>query len=184
MKYLFTIAVVFLSSLNGFSQNVKKEVPASETKMDQFSSKTGVITKFIDTKLPNLKMKYGGSVETRVRKLISGNQALFFYQIEYSSEYTSTTASVEYSDLLEVIKALGSLKADLEKDVASNPDYLENKFTTNDGFQVGYFVDKNKPTWYLKLDKYGSKNTIFISDGLTLETALNDAKVKIEELKK
>ena len=61
-----------------------------------------------------------------------------------SGQYSTNTASIEYSDLLEVIKALKTLQSEEPKDVASNPDYLENKFITVDGFQVGYFVDKVK----------------------------------------
>ena len=79
-----------------------------------------------------------------------------------------------------------TLQSEEPKDVASNPDYLENKFITVDGFEVGYFVDKGKSTWYLKLEKYGNdNNTLFIKDGSSnIETAFNDAKTKIEELKK
>ena len=36
--------------------------------MDAFASKTGIITKFTDTKLPNLKTSFG-SAETRIRKV-------------------------------------------------------------------------------------------------------------------
>ncbi|MCZ2223351.1 MAG: hypothetical protein LC122_06945 [Chitinophagales bacterium] len=75
------------------------------------------------------------------------------------------------------------MKSDLSNDVALKPDYLENKFTTSDGFQVGYFIKSGKPTWYLKLEKYGSNNTIFIKDGDTIEAAFSNAKNKIDELK-
>jgi len=103
-----------------------------------------------------------------------------------SGQYSTNTASIEYSDLLEVIKALKTLQFEEPKDIASNPDYLENKFITVDGFEIGYFVDKGKSTWYLKLKKYGNdNNTLFIKDGSSnIETAFNDAKTKIEELKK
>jgi hypothetical protein len=178
LSVLLAIIVVYC-----FGQDVKKTVPAIETKMDRFTSKTGTFSKFIDSKLPVLKISYG-SAETRIRKLISGTEAIYFYQIEKSGQYNSTTASIEYTDLLEVIKALNALKTEADKDIALNPDYLENKFITVDGFQVGYFIDKGKSTWYVKLEKYGSENTLFIKDEMTLEAAFNDAKAKIEELKK
>lgn len=166
-----------------YAQDVKKEAENVKTKMDVFSSKTGAITKFIDTKLPNLKASYENG-ETRIRKIISGNTVGYFYQIVKSGKYGNTTASIEYSDLLEVIKAIKSLKADVDKDIAANPDYLENKFITVDGFQVGYYVSKGKASWYLKLEKYGSDNTLFIDNGDTIDTAFNEAKNKIDELKK
>lgn len=69
-------------------------------------------------------------------------------------------------------------------DISANPDYMENKFVTVDGFQIGYYVTSGKANWYLKLEKYGSDNTLFVDGGENIETALTDAKNKIDELKK
>ena len=165
-----------------FSQDIKKENEQAKTKMESFASKTGVITKFIDTNLSNLKSSYTVS-ETRIRKVKSGNTEKFFYQIEKSGKYSNSTASIEYSDLLEVIKALNSLKQEVDTDLASNPDYLENKFITEDGFQLGYYISKDKVTWYIRLEKYGSDNTLFIKDSSDIESNLLEAKNKIEDLK-
>lgn len=167
-----------------YGQDIKKEAKTIETKMDAFASKTGIITKFTDTKLGGLKLSYGGVAETRIRKINSGTASSYFYQIEKEGKYSSSTASIEYTDLLEVIKALKTLKAEVDRDIAVNPDYLENKFVTVDGFQVGYYVSKGKSSWYLKLEKYGSDNTIFIDNGDTIDNAFNEAKSKIEEIKK
>jgi hypothetical protein len=175
--------LLILSSAIACAQAVKKEVQTPETKMDGFSSKTGTFSRFIDARLPPLKSSYS-SAETRIRKLMSGTESLYFYQIEKTGQYANSTASIEYTDLLEVIKALRSLKADMEKDMTGSADYLENKFVTVDGFQVGYYVEKGKGTWYLKLEKYGSDNTLFIKDQKSIEGAFNEAKAKIEELKK
>ena len=148
-----------------------------------FSSKTGTITKFVDTNLPNLKTSYGG-VETKIRKILNGVNSAYFFQISKEGKYSTSTASIEYNDLIEVLKALKALQPEVEKDVALNPNYLENKFVTVDGFQVGYYVSNGKATWYVKLEKYGSENTLFIENGVTIETAFTDAKNKIDELKK
>lgn len=61
---------------------------------------------------------------------------------------------------------------------------MENKFITEDGFQVGYYVSKGKAYSYIKLERYGSDATLFIDDGDVIETAFTDAKNKIEELMK
>lgn len=174
------ILLTMCSQLN--AQDVKKEAENVKTKMEVFSSKTGVITKFIDTKLPNLSTTYT-SAETRIRKVKSGNTETYFYQIEKEGKYDSSTASIEYSDLLEVIKAVKTLKTDVDSDIAGNPDYMENKFTTEDGFQVGYFVSKGKATWYISLEKYGSDKTLFVTDGEIIDNAFTNAKNKIDELK-
>ncbi len=182
-KIILISSVCFLSICFQLSaQDTKMEAENVKTKMEVFSSKTGVITKFIDTKLPNLSTTYS-SAETRIRKVRSGNSETYFYQIEKEGKYGSSTASIEYSDLLEVIKAVKTLKTDVDADIASNPDYMENKFTTVDGFQVGYFISKGKATWYISLEKYGSDKTLFVSDGEVVDTAFTNAKNKIDELK-
>lgn len=180
-------STIFVALLLGFTtlfaQEVKKEAETAKTKMDMFSSKTGTITKFTDFQLPNLKTSFVGA-ETRIRKISNGLTNTYFYQIEKVGKYSSSIASIEYSDLLEVLKAIKTLKLEVDKDVASNPDYLENKFITVDGFQIGYYVSEGKVSWYIKLEKYGSDNTLFIDNGDTVESAFTDAKNKIDELKK
>lgn len=183
-KFKITILTFFLVLIysNLFAQE-KKELDNVKTKMELFSSKTGTITKFADTKLPNLKTAYG-IAETKIRKISSGAISAYFYQITKEGKYGSTTASIEYNDLIELIKALKALQPETDKDIALNPDYLENKFVTVDGFQIGYYVSSGKANWYVKLEEGGSDNTLFLNNGNLIETAFNEAKSKIEELKK
>lgn len=181
MKKTLTI-LTLLITIYSFSQDIKKESEKVKTKMEQFASKSGVITKFTDTNLSDLKSGYTVA-ETRIRKLNSAGIVKYFYQIEKPGKYGSSTASIEYSDLLEVIKAFNSLKLEVNIDVTKNPDYLENKFITEDGFQLGYYVSKGKATWYIKLEKYGSDKTLFIKDLEKIESNFVEAKNKIEELK-
>ena len=183
VRKFFLISTLTIMSVATYGQDVKKEAENVKTKMDVFASKTGSITKFVDTKLPNLKATYG-SAQTRIRKITNGTTSAFFYQIEKEGKYSSNTASIEYSDLTEILKALKVLKTDVANDVSANPDYMENKFVTVDGFQVGYFISGGKASWYIKLEKYGSDNTLFIDNGDTIETAFTEAKNKIDELKK
>ena len=53
-----------------------------------------------------------------------------------------------------------------------------------DGFKIGYMINKGKTTWFLQLEKYGSDNTIFIENLEMVEKAFEEAKNKIDELKK
>lgn len=178
------IILLLIATTVTFSQETKKELEKEKTKIDAFASKTGSIIKLTDYKLTSIKTLYGGLSETRIRKINSGALVSYFFQIEKQGKYSTSTASIEYSDLLEVIKAINSLKSEVEKDMLSNPDYLENKFTTVDGFKVGYMINKGKATWYLQLEKYGSDNSIFIENIETVEKAFEEAKNKIDELKK
>lgn len=174
-KLLFLLGIIcFTTSVYG--QDVK------HTKMEDFVSKTGVLIKYQDYALPSLKTTYA-TAETKVRELIIGGNIAYFYQISYKKKYTTKTASIAYEDLLEVIKAFQTLLTESVSDKLSKSDYLENRFVTDDGFEIGYFVSKEKLDWYLVLEKYGSDNTIFIKDVSTIEAAFNMAKTKIESLK-
>lgn len=176
------ISIAFVCTLTASkAQEIKKEV--EKTKMDLFVSKTGTITKFVETKLPKLKTSFT-SCETKIRKIMSGNVVGYFYQIEKKGQYDDKVASIEYSDLIEILKALTALKDQVNNDIASNPDYLENKFITVDGFQIGYYVEKGKASWYIKLERYGSDSTLFVDQSDTIEIAFSNAKNSIDELKK
>jgi len=183
LKRLFSVSAIILITTLSYGQEVKKESETVKTKMEFFASRTGSMTKFVDNKLPNLSASYG-SAETRVRKIINGASRAYFYQITKECKNSNSVASIEYFDLIELLKAVKVLKGEVTSDIAANSDYMENKFITVDGFQVGYYVSKGKASWYIKLEKYGSDNTLFINDGDTIETAFTDAKSKIDELKK
>lgn len=45
------------------------------------------------------------------------------------------------------IHKLAKLVAEADTDCSANPDYLENRFVTNDVFEIGYYVSKGKANW-------------------------------------
>jgi hypothetical protein len=179
-----TFFCLTLLSINiSLAQRDQDAQHASDTKMEAFASRTGTITKFIDFKLSSLKLFLGEPAQTRIRKIVSGDESMYFYLLEKQGKTDINSASIEYDDLLEAIKALSTLKGEAVKDVYSKPDYVENKFITDDGFQFGYYVTEGKSKWYLKFEQSGSDNTFFINDAQTIENSFNEAKKKIEEIK-
>ncbi|WP_281980340.1 hypothetical protein [Tenacibaculum mesophilum] len=178
MKYLIKTLIVFLITSSLFSQKQKEKT----SKVLDFVSKTGIILKFEDYKLPSIKSSYS-IAESKIRKIISGNEKKYFLQISKKGKYDTKTASIAYEDALEIQKALLRLKAQVEIDVNTKSDYLENKFITEDGFEVGYYINKGKSTWYINLEKYGSNNTLFTKNYESLEEVFQSGKEKIEELK-
>ena len=63
---------------------------------------------------------------------------------------------------------------------SANLDYLENKFRTEDGFDIGYYVIEGKARCFFTLEGHG---TVFVKDTEELVTAFKNAQTKIEELK-
>jgi hypothetical protein len=181
MKRLILILTILLPMFaNGQTNDAEKK----QTKFEEFSSKTGKISKFIDINLPGLSQNFMGVLETGVRTIIGGDRNAYFYRIEKpeTSSSISRIAMIEYSDLVEINKALSKLISEVDADCAANPDYLENRFITEDGFQIGYYVSNGKASWYLKLERY-SNSTVFIKNSEELSTKFLNAQKKIEELK-
>lgn len=178
-KIIFIIALLMPMASFAQSDSEKKL-----TKFEQFTSKTGRISKFVDVKMPNIPKSFMGSLETSIRTIMGEKENIYFYRIE--EEETQRTnahiAMIEYSDLVEINKALTKLISEVDADCSAKPDYLENRFITEDGFQIGYYVSKGKANWYLKLERYKS-STVFIKDASSLANNFLSAQEKIKELK-
>ena len=149
-----------------------------QTKFEQFASKTGKISKFVDVNMPKL-----GYLETSIRTILGEDKNAYFYRIEKpeTSSTNSRIAMIEYSDLVEINKALTKLLSEDASDCASNPDYLENRFITEDGFLIGYYVNNGKANWFIRLERY-SNSTVFLKKEVLAEN-FPAAQKKIEELK-
>jgi hypothetical protein len=149
MKSLLLLIILFQSNLIFVKgQGVKERT----SKLDSFTSKTGVIIKFIDYSLGGINLIYGATAETKVRKIMSGSEIGYFYQVSTSDQYGSKSGSIAYEDLKEIIKAVRILKNESTSDASLGAEYLENKFITPDGFQIGYYLNKGKIKWYLVLE--------------------------------
>ncbi len=179
MRNLLLLLLMTIS-LSAYSQQKDAE---SQSKMDVFASATGSIVKFTDYNLESLGSAYG-IAETRIRMIDAKGESQVFLQITKETKYGDKKASIAYEDLLEIIKAMPKLKLDAQSDMTTDANYLENKFVTDDGFQVGYYVSSGKVKWYLVLEKYGSNNTFFLNDVISAENLFNRAKIKMEELTK
>ena len=175
--------LLLLALMVPFVSYAQNEAEKQLTKFEQFSSKTGKISKFVDVNMPKIPKSYMGSLETGIR-ILMGEKNVYFYRIEEeeTSRSIAHIAMIEYSDLVEINKALAVLLSEVEADCAANPDYLENKFISEDGFQVGYYVSKGSASWYMKLERYG-KSTVFIKNAEAITWGFTAAQQKIEELK-
>jgi hypothetical protein len=177
MKTIITILSIAILSTSLSAQDAKD----AATKMDAFASKTGVIVKFEDTVLEPLKLSFGVA-QTKIRKITSGGEVGFFLRISNEGKYGTKTASIEYSDLIEIQKAMYTLQAESESDRSISDRYIENKFVTEDDFQLGYYVSNGKINWYMMLTRFGDGNTIFLRDENSVVNLINDAIQKIESM--
>lgn len=180
-KIVFTLIMALTIPIVSYAQN---DAAKKLTKFELITSKTGRISKFVDVNMPNISQSFMGSLFTSVRTVMGEQSNSYFYRIEEAETNRSIAhiAMIEYSDLVEINKALSKLVTEVTTDCSANPDYLENRFITNDGFEIGYYVSKGKASWYMKLERY-SNSTVFVKNAEALTTNFQDAQKKIEELK-
>lgn len=178
MKYTLLILAFFTIFGTVASQDTQK----ASTKMDDFVSKTGVIVRFEDHNLEDIKLAYG-TAEARIRVMTAGGETEYFLQITNEGKYNSNTASIAYEDVLEVNKAFESLQAAAQAEERGSTTYVENKFITDDGFQIGYYFSDGKLVWFMKLERYASDATVFLKDVTEVVNAFNNAISRMEALR-
>lgn len=180
---LIILVGIFLAP-NLFAQE-QKDI----TKMERFISKAGDIIRFEDYNLPVMKA-YSEILDNKIRKVKSLDEGDYFFVITKKGKYSNKNAGISAEDLSDVIEALKKLKNDADKDYSienvanpeNQPNYLENKFRTEDGFEVGYAIGESL-TWFIVMDKYGSDNTVLFKDYNTILNAFQMANSKIKSLK-
>ena len=175
-RFVLLLALLLLPAL-AFGQQ------KDATKIDKISSKKGVTIKFIDYKLPVVESRFF-PLKLTVKVFEAGDERQLFYEVYVNAAdiKDAHVAWIAEEDLSDMINALQGLKQSAIKDVQSNPDYLENRFVTEDGFSVGYYVSQGQPSWFLSFGKIGSGESVFFDDVTTIEDLFKQAKDKMDSL--
>ncbi len=169
----FALLLIVVSSVV-FAQEEK-----DLTKMERFVSNTGQIIKLENFNLPPLTA-YNEKLQAKIRKATISGESAFFLVLTKEDKYGNKSAAIAEEDLTEVLMAFENIMAQIAGE-DSNADYLENKFTTDDGFQIGYAKGKSI-TWFITLERYG-KSTVLFNNPNEIKVTLVSAISKIEELK-
>ena len=174
MKYLI-ITILFSTSFL-FAQDEK-----SISKFERFISETGSLTRVEHFNLPDI-VAYSEKLKNKVIVIHSLDEKAYFYQISKSGKYKDKKATITKDDLSEIIRALLSLIKESEN-IKTESDYMESKFTTEDGFRVGFAISNGGITWFITLEKYGSDSSVLFKNYNQLSLSLHTAKKKIDELR-
>lgn len=177
MKKIIIVLVIVLVSNFTFSQTQKPK----SSKMQDFVSKKGVIVKYENFNLPKIKSTYS-NCESKIRRVIIGNQVKYFLLLSKKSKYNSVTSAIAYEDIIEIQKTLIALKSKSLEDILTKADYLENQFITDDELVIGYYISKNEVVWCIKLDS-SNDSTLFFKTQEPLINAFRLGKEKIDFLK-
>lgn len=175
--------LVIILPLVSFAQ--ENSVSSGEiTKYDSFTSKTGSIIKFTDINFPRIEMQKSDKLSASIRIVSSGPIQSYFLRLEstiFRNNNREYYAGIEYSDLVEINKALVVLKSDYEADKSTtHSDYIENKFISKDRFEIGYYIS-DKISWFLQFDGNNSA-TLYPKNIQGIINLFSDAQLAIEEI--
>ncbi len=174
--FILITGVVFVA----FTQdNVKKD-----SSYDSFISQSGVIIKLQDFRLPPMEGSGYSTYDNRIRILLSNDIRKYFHQITKTSKTGDIIGSIELKELLEMVNAVNLLQTQFNEDITKSIEYMENKYITDDGIQVGYYISTTSKAWFIKLDKYKTDSLIFFKESKDILKGFQEAINKIEEIKR
>jgi len=178
IKKVIMLAILLFPVL-AMAQN---EEDKKQTKYEEFVSKTGIITKFVDTKMEKCFFNVNESFKVTLRMVYGEVKNHYFLILEEGTFMSGShsSAHIEYSDLVEINKAFAKLLSEVDADRELRPEYLQNIFTSVDGFSVGYYVEKSKVKWIIKL-RHGADKISF-KQPMEIANYLLDAQKKIESI--
>lgn len=171
-------ALLILLSANLFAE---PEMSKPKSAYEKFLSDQGTMITKDFYNMPSLASTYQ-KVEAKVVKLTSGKGAQYFYSLSIKAKYGDKSAIIAKQDLIEISKALDTVIERSKKETATELEYRERYFETNDGFKIGYYQKGTEQTFFADLDDYQSEDTVFFDDFSSLKEAVNQAVAKISSL--
>ena len=153
-----------------------------KTKIEELTQRTGTIIRFIDYELPTLKTDNEKAV-ARVRGVRIDGEVTYFYQIQKTDKTLPVIGSIDYNDLVELINAMDTLLSSSIADSKYNPLYLENKYITPDGLQIGYYMEDQRMLWFVQLNRLLPETILLSYDYTTFFDSIKKGKELIEKLK-
>lgn len=181
-KEIWIIAFLFAFVLKMDAQ--KNDSIIRVTKHYMLDSQKGKVIKFTDKKFDKIVYYLSSKgIESSIRTFYNNGGNSYFLVLEPPFIGGKKRIMIEYSDLLEVNKAIDKFFKEVDSDCASDPDYLENKYITEDGFKIGYYVEKGKAHWIVDFDTSSPTPLLEIKKPYEFAKGLKDAQNEIEKMK-
>lgn len=180
-KLLLAIALIFPLASSAQQKQYHK-CSDRMTKYETLASQaTSTMMKIVDTERNRLLVS-SDALETSIRTVNFGMEYYYFRleQKATSSEH-GDMAMIEYGDVVDINNAIETMLHDYKFDKAARQDYIENKYITEDGFEVGYVISKNDSYWFVKLN-WHSNNIITMNTKDNLVKVFKNAQIKMEAL--
>ena len=174
MKKKLLFIVFVLSSFLAFSQHDDEKLSNYEKAI----SHTGKVIKSISYSLPDLAVKFVYPATASIKQLIIAGDTSVYFLLRHKGKYSTTTSALSFKELKDFLNSLDYLISESVKDAKNDSVYIENKYKTDDGFVVGYFISDGAVNWFVSIGKYKSE-TLYLKNIQDLRRLLESAKQKM-----
>lgn len=156
MKKIFLIFYILVSYSVLYAQDESTKIST----FDNLLSKTGTFVRLTEYKLPDVVKGTWKSyaMTAELRKVTSDNKDNWFLHIEKQRyQQSNAVANIPQTDLENLLHAVDVLEQVYVNSVLDEADYIEEKFTTNDNFILGFYMSRNKNRedevkWFINLN--------------------------------
>lgn len=178
--------LLFLTLLMSYSIMFAQEEtePTKVSTFEKFTSKTGSFVRLTEYKLPDVvKGSWKSYAMTAdLRKVSSDNDQIWFLRIEKERyQRSNVIANIAQKDLEDLLHAVEVLEQVLAKNPGlGDADYIEEKFTTNDDFRMGFYITRNKKgeeetKWFINLNTNVSGGSYAFDTAEPIKTLFQNA---------
>ena len=164
------IILLFVAAICG--TKALSQTPA--TRFEKVINQTGVNLKVDSYFLPDFKLNGNTSGRAKILKVFVGRETHSFYQLEWGN----FRSVISFSELLELQQALSLTREQSAESLNSAPDHTEGKYTTSDGFEIGFMRPKGKITWFISNKTSGSTLLLESTDMIDQQISLATERLK------
>lgn len=145
IRTVFALIVVVICGDGAFSQ-------VTTNRFEKLIHQTGVNLKVDSYPIPDFRLDANTVARAKILEVFVGRENHSFYRIEWGN-YQSV---IYFPELLELQNGLVLAKEQSNEVLKSAPDHTDGKFTTSDGFEIGFMRSKGKVTWFISNQSAGS----------------------------
>ena len=163
MKKLFIALFATLSSLSIFSA----------------SSSDRTLVRVVEHEQPSIHTKFGDYIQTKINEFTADSTSYIFEIVKDEC----TSIMINYDELKAINDKLPEIVYSSEEDLIGDYKFVEFKYVSDSGFQLGYYVRRSKISWFLSFGE-SKQDIIYLRNKEELIEVLVGAQSTIEELMK
>ena len=150
MKKVLLVLLPFLFLCSTLFSQEKSDKEIST--FDSFiASQAGAIISIESFDVTSMK-SYGKVIYSEIRKVTVGELSELFAYFTVSNDYLTYSASLDWDDFVDLVNALETLREESKQDLTGK-DVTMKFVSTDNTFVVGWNTYKNKPDWFIRIDR-------------------------------